>query len=238
MSSKQGAVIIVGSLNMDFVVQVRALPKSGETVPGHAFNKIPGGKGANQAIAAGRLRRIPATQDVWMIGCVGDDVYGEQIIVNLRSSGVVTGRVQTTTEASTGVAFITVEASGQNQIVVAPGANYCLSPDEVVSALAEIGGSYLLLQLESPLETIESAAQTARAQGMAVILDPAPARPLGSSLLANVDILTPNESEALSLLELDGDEISFDLFGEIARRLLSLGPRTVVLKLGEKGAYL
>src|SRR5262245_28153514 len=138
MSSKQGAVIIVGSLNMDFVVQVRTLPKSGETVAGHAFSLIPGGKGANQAIAAGRLRRIPPNQEVWMIGCVGEDVYGEQLIVNLRSSDIETNHVQTTIKASTGVAFITVEASGQNQIVVAPGANYCLSPDEVVSALAEI----------------------------------------------------------------------------------------------------
>ncbi|MGH8703766.1 MAG: ribokinase [Burkholderiales bacterium] len=239
MDSKQGAVVAVGSLNVDFVAQVGELPKAGETIAGRGFVTMPGGKGANQACAAGRLGAGgAATQAVWMVGCVGQDVYGQQLIASLHSAGVDTSRVKTTVEAATGVAFITVEESGQNQIVVVAGANQCLRPEEATDAINLIGGSHLLLQLESPLETVEAAARTARARGMTVILDPAPARPIASSLLAQVDILTPNESEALTLLGLGGDEAPLAKAPEIARRLLALGPRQVVLKLGEKGAFL
>jgi ribokinase len=169
-----------------------------------------------------------------MVGCVGLDAHGEQLVAGLRSAGVETGRVRVTEEAATGVALIVVAEGGQNQIVVAAGANECLRPDEVTDALTDIGASHLLLQLETPVETVTAAARHAKAN---VILDPAPARPLKASLLESVDILTPNESEALALAGLGGDEIALADAPSVAHRLLALGPRRVILKLGDKGAY-
>lgn len=228
-------IVIVGSLNMDFVVRVEHLPQRGQTVPGAGFRTLPGGKGANQACAVGRLSR---DQTVRMVGCVGADASGEQLRASLRAANVDVAFVRTVTAAATGVALITVEQSGQNQIVVAAGANECLQPAEVIAAIDAAAASHLLLQLESPLETVAAAARHARACGMQVILDPAPARPLDAALLADVDILTPNESEALALLGLTGSDISLDEAPEIARALLAPGPRRVILKLGEKGVWL
>jgi ribokinase len=136
------------------------------------------------------------------------------------------------------VALIFVEVGGQNQIVVASGANARLAPEDVTPALEEASGGFLLLQLESPMETIERAASLGRRQGMTVVLDPAPARPISGSLLANVDVLTPNESEAMLLLDRHEGTVSLDEAKEVARALLRLGPRAVILKLGEKGAFL
>lgn len=237
MNSGQG-VVIVGSLNMDFVVRVAELPRGGETVAGREFQTLPGGKGANQAYAVARLSgRTETAGRVCMVGCVGRDVYGEQLVAGLRSAGVETGRVRVTEKAATGVALIIVAEGGQNQIVVAAGANEHLRPDEVTDALTDIGAAHLLLQLETPVETVAAAARRAKAQGMSVILDPAPARPLDASLLENVDTLTPNESEALTLAGLGGDEIALADAPAVARRLLALGPRRAILKLGDKGAY-
>jgi ribokinase len=237
MNFGQG-VVVVGSLNMDFVVRVAELPRGGETVAGREFQTLPGGKGANQAYAVARLGgRAEAARRVWMVGCVGRDVHGEQLVASLRSAGVETGRVRATAEAATGVALIVVAEGGQNQIVVAAGANECLRPDEVTRALADVRASHLLLQLETPIETVAAAARQAKARGMTVILDPAPARALDTSLLEPVDILTPNESEALALLGAGGDEILLADAPAVARRLLALGPRLVILKLGDKGAY-
>jgi ribokinase len=237
MNSGQ-AVVVVGSLNMDFVVRVAELPRGGETVAGREFQTLPGGKGANQAYAVARLGgRATAARRVRMVGCVGRDAHGEQLVASLRSAGVETGRVRVTEEAATGVALIVVAEGGQNQIVVAAGANERLRPDEVTDALTDIGASHLLLQLETPVETVTAAARQAKARGMNVILDPAPARPLKASLLESVDILTPNESEALALAGLGGDEIALADAPAVARHLLALGPRRVILKLGGKGAY-
>lgn len=227
-------ILIAGSLNMDFVVRVEQLPQRGQTVPGAEFKTLPGGKGANQACAVGRLSR---NQTVRMVGCVGADSSGEQLKASLRAANVDVTYVRTTT-AATGVALITVEQSGQNQIVVAAGTNECLQPEEVIAAIDAAAASHLLLQLESPLQTVVAAARHARACGMQVILDPAPARPLDAALLADVDILTPNESEARALLGLTGSDISLDEAPDIARQLLALGPRRVILKLGDKGVWL
>lgn len=229
------SVIIVGSLNLDFVVQVANLPQRGETLPGSDFLTLPGGKGANQACAVGRLAH-PNTAA--MIGCVGMDVYGQQLLESLRAAGVNKRYVRGTVEAATGIALILVEASGQNQIVVVPGANHCLRPAEVTEALTALGGAYLLLQLETPLETVMAAAQHARSLGMTVILDPAPARVLPEALLRNVNILTPNESEALALVGAAGQRISLAAAPGVARQLLALGPQQVILKLGAQGALL
>jgi len=226
-------ITVVGSLNMDFVVQVEKLPLPGETVLGGGFATIPGGKGANQAVAAGKLGGR-----VRMLGRVGDDVFGRQLKDNLAKAGVDAAVVLTTAGAPTGVALIFVEVGGQNQIVVASGANARLAPEDVAPALEQASGGFLLLQLESPMETIERAASLGRRQGMTVLLDPAPARPISGSLLANVDVLTPNESEAMLLLDRREGTVSLDEAKEVARALLRLGPRAVILKLGEKGAFL
>jgi len=226
-------ITVVGSLNMDFVVQVERLPRPGETVAGHGFATMPGGKGANQACAAGRLGGR-----VLMVGRVGGDVFGAQLSESLHTAGVDTTPVRVTEGAPTGVALIFVEQGGQNEIVVAAGANACLTPEDVRREIHGSTGGLLLLQLESPLETVVEAASLGRRQGTRVILDPAPARPLPDGLLRDVDCLTPNESEALLLLGRREGEVSLGEAPELARALLQRGPRAVVLKLGEKGAFL
>jgi ribokinase len=226
-------ITVVGSLNMDFVVQVERLPRPGETVLGGGFATIPGGKGANQAVAAGRLGGR-----VRMVGRVGEDVFGRQLRENLAAAGVDAECVLATAGTPSGVALIFVQAGGQNQIVVASGANGRLAPEDVVPALQGAGGGFLLLQLESPIETIEAAAALGRRQGLSVVLDPAPARPLADALLGSVDVLTPNESEAMVLLDRREGAVSLEDAPEVARALRRRGPRAVVLKLGEKGAFL
>jgi ribokinase len=175
-----------------------------------------------------------------MIGRVGADLFGNQLKENLQAAGVDTSHVWSTPGESTGVALISVEAGGQNQIVVSPGANGCLSPHDVKTAFASlnvVSPRYLLMQLESPIETVETAAALGRNCGMVTVLDPAPARMLSLSLLENIDLLTPNETEALFLLGDRGGLISLDEAPAVTRRLLKLGPRQVILKLGEKGAW-
>lgn len=226
-------VIVIGSLNMDLVAQVPQLPQRGETIAGNRFQMLPGGKGANQAFVVGRLGGKAK-----MIGRVGDDLFGERLRSSLGSAGVDVASVMATPGEATGVALILVETGGQNQIVVAAGANATLSPEDVCAELQRAPGRYLLLQLESPLNTVEAAAEQGRRSGMSVFLDPAPAVPLRSSLLGNIDVLTPNESEALILLGGRGDSISLDEAPEVCAKLLALGPSRVILKMGERGAWL
>ena len=228
----RGAITVVGSLNMDFVVQVERLPRPGETVLGGRFATQPGGKGANQACAAARLGGR-----VRMVGRVGDDGFGVELRRNLEADGVDTRGVQVSAALPSGVALIFVDASGQNQIVVAAGANQTLTRSDVDEAIAGASEGFLLLQLESPLETIEHAAALGARRGLGVVLDPAPARALPDTLLANVSCLTPNESEALTLLGRPGSVVSLAEAPGVARALLERGPRAVVLKLGALGAY-
>jgi ribokinase len=226
-------IVVVGSLNMDFVVRVHALPERGQTLSGWGFTMLPGGKGANQACAAGRLGGRCE-----MVGRVGRDVFGEQLRASLAADGVGTTGVMSTDGEATGVALIPVEDGGQNLIVVAGGANLRLCPADVATALEKAAGGLLLLQLESPLETVEAGITLGRRLGMTIVLDPAPARPLSPALVGGVDILTPNETEALLLLGRRGSAVSVAEAGELGRRLLDLGPRAVILKLGANGAYL
>jgi len=226
-------IIVVGSLNMDFVVRVDALPERGQTVSGREFTMLPGGKGANQACAAGRLGG-----GCQMVGRVGRDVFGEQLKVSLAADGVDTTRVLSTDGEATGVALIPVEEGGQNLIVVAGGANLRLRPADVEAALENAPSGLLLLQLESPPETVEAAITLGRRRGMTIVLDPAPARPLSPALVGGLDILTPNETEALVLLGRGGSAVSVGEAAELGRQLLDLGPRAVILKLGANGAYL
>lgn len=226
-------ITVVGSLNMDFVAQVSSLPMPGETVLGSGFRTIPGGKGANQACAAGKLGGR-----VRMVGRVGDDVFGRQLREALQSAGVDVGAVLVTEGTRSGVALIVVEGSGQNQIVVASGANAMLTARDVEPALEAAHGGYVLLQLETPLETVAASAALARRQGAMVLLDPAPAQPLSAELLASVDVLTPNETEANLLLRRTDAVVSIEDAPQVARALLTLGTGSVVLKLGERGAMI
>jgi ribokinase len=226
------SIIVVGSLNMDLVVSVKKRPRTGETVLGSDVLFVGGGKGANQAIAAARLGG-----QVAMVGKVGDDPFGKALCSNLANDGVDTSGIQVETGVSSGVAFITVDDAGGNQIIVSPGANGRLLPDDIKANADLIGRSkVLLLQLEIPIPTVIAAAELAHQMGVTVILDPAPAQPLPEKLLKLVDFFTPNEHEAASL---SGQPISDLRSAKLAAaKLMSLGCHNVILKLGEKGVLL
>jgi ribokinase len=226
-------IVVVGSLNMDFVVGVDRLPAPGETVLGRDFQMIPGGKGANQACAAARLGT--GSVQVRMVGRVGYDTFGDHLKASLSAAGVDVSSVHATRSHATGVALIPVDSSGQNSIVVAPGANHALVASETEVVLR--GARLALFQLESPLDTVMAALRIARQEGARTILDPAPAQPLPAELLANVDILTPNESEASFLLHLPLRRIASSDALEIARSLRQRGPAAVILKLGDQGCF-
>jgi ribokinase len=230
------ALAVVGSLNMDFVVSVDRLPAPGETVLGRDFRTIPGGKGANQACAAGRLGA--AGVDVRMIGRVGYDVFADHLKASLSAAGVDTSAVFATRSQATGVALIWVDRAGQNSIVVASGANHALAAADVEAMRRVFHGAKLaLFQLESPLDTVAAALALAREEGLLTVLDPAPAHRLAPALLALVDLLTPNESEALLLLGRPAARVTLAQAPELARALLLMGSRAVVLKLGDQGCF-
>lgn len=230
------SLVVVGSLNMDFVVQVEHLPAPGETVLGRDFQMISGGKGANQACAAGKLGG-PAVS-VRMAGRVGYDLFADHLKASLSAAGVDVTAVHATKSQPTGVALIWVDRSGQNSIVVASGANHALLPNDVGAMRQSFRGArFVLFQLETPLDTVELALVAAREEGARTILDPAPARPLSREFLAAVDILTPNESEACHLLGRPVTRVSQADAPALAHDLQALGPRTVILKLGEQGCF-
>lgn len=228
-------IVVLGSLNMDFVVRVEHLPSPGETVLGHGFQMIPGGKGANQACAAGRLAsRDTVTR---MVGRVGYDVFAGHLKASLAASGVDVTYVHASRAQPTGVALIWVDGKGQNAIVVASGANHAIFAGEIEGVRAAFrGAAFALFQLETPLPAVAAAMRLAREEGARTILDPAPAQPLASELLAQVDLLTPNESEALLLTGQNAGSFIDDP-GEVASALRALGPKAVILKLGHRGCY-
>ena len=231
------SIVVVGSLNMDFVVSVRRLPAPGETVLGSNFTMVPGGKGANQACAAGKLAAGSAA--VRMIGRVGKDLFADHLKASLAAAGVDVSAVHAAKAQPTGCALISVDESGQNSIVVASGANFELAASDVEAMRKWFHGAVVaLFQLENPLSTIAAALRLAREEGVLTILDPAPAQNLPGELLANVDILTPNENEALKLLGRAGDGILPEEASVIAGELLARGPRSVVLKLGRQGCFI
>ncbi|MGB9753715.1 ribokinase [Roseiflexus castenholzii] len=222
-------IVVFGSINMDLVVRTPRLPAPGETLTGHSFFTAPGGKGANQAVACARLG-APTR----MVGRVGDDLFGEQLRHSLRSFGVQDDGVLTTPGPS-GVALIAVDDAAENTIVIVPGANGAVGSEDMPRLERALDGARaLLLQLETPLATVAAAARAGRARGATVILDPAPALPLPDELYALADILTPNESEATTLTGIPvHDEQSA---AAAARALLARGARTVIIKLGARGA--
>ena len=231
-------ILVIGSANVDYVAFVDNAPRPGETVTGTRFATHGGGKGANQAFAAARLGASST-----LLARVGRDAQGAWVKAHLAAAGVDTRHVIDDENASTGVALIVVDRRGENSIVVAPGANGRLAPADVEARADLFGGARaVLLQLEVPLETVMAAATQARAHDCAVLLDPAPARPLPETLLALADYVTPNETE---LLALAGDDraigreaLSLDEAAALGRRLLDRGPGAVVAKLGAAGALL
>jgi ribokinase len=229
-------LVVLGSLNMDFVVTVDRLPAPGETVLGRGFQMIPGGKGANQACAAARLGGSQV--EVRMAGRVGYDLFADHLKASLSAAGVDVSAVHATRAQPTGVALIWVDRRGQNSIVVASGANHELAASEVGSLGGLLGGARLvLLQLETPLETVREAMALARQGGAETMLDPAPAQRLSTEFLALADILTPNETEALILLGLPPARVWPAEAPALTRALRELGARRVVLKLGDQGCF-
>lgn len=225
-------IIVVGSLNVDLVIRVPRFPQPGETLPGGDLQTISGGKGANQAAAAARLGNQTA-----LIGKVGDDPHGKMLVRNLNSFQVDTTRITADPDAPTGSAVIMVNEAGENSIVLSPGANDHFCPEDLRSANNDFSrAKFLLLQLEIPLSTVEFAAARGKKAGLRVILNPAPARDLPPDLLANVDILVPNETE---LAMLSGHRVS-DHQSRLraARVLLEQGVNTIIVTLGDQGALL
>jgi ribokinase len=217
-------ILVVGSLNMDLVVRAPRFPEPGETLSGEDLALIPGGKGANQAVAAARLGASVA-----MLGRVGRDVFGQSLVENLALNRVDVSRVARD-PAATGTAIIVVDAQGQNSIVLSPGANGQLTSGDV-TGLPD--ARILLLQFEVPPETVWAAARLARKKGLRVIVNPAPARVLEPDFLKSVDILVPNESE-LSLLT--GRPVTDERSAEAAaRELLAQGAGLVIVTRGEHG---
>jgi ribokinase len=222
-------VLVIGSLNADLVVKSPRFPQPGETISGDDLQIIPGGKGANQAVAAAR-QGVQTT----MVGRVGSDSFGPFLVDNLKSNNVDTSYVLKT-DSATGTAIIVVDANGQNSIVLSPGANGMVTPADVDSASFS-NSSLLLLQLEIPTPTVLRAAQRAREHGMQVILNPAPAKSFPAELLSNVDILIPNESELALLTGMPVTDVSS---AEVAaKEILKQGVKTVIVTLGSKGALL
>jgi ribokinase len=228
------AIFVAGSLNADLMVRVERLPAAGMTVSATDVRRFCGGKGANQAVAAAKLGGR-----VRMIGRVGDDAEGTELLASLSGAGVDVEYVVRTSACATGVAYVFVQDDGQNQIVVASGANERLTAADIEAGLADArAGDLLLLQLESPVDVVETAARLARRRGLTVILDPAPARPLSPELLESVHVLTPNESEGLTLLGRVDADVSEEHAGEVAGAVRTLGADTAILKLGARGAIL
>jgi ribokinase len=229
------AIVVVGSLNADLVVHVPRFPVAGETISGEGFVLLPGGKGANQACAAARLGGVVA-----MVGQVGRDDQGGMLRESLRRAGVDVRLVDRDEQAATGVAIISIDATGENQIILAAGANGTFTPERLARALPLIrSASVLLLQLETPLDTVMRAATEARAAGVTVVLDPAPARDVPDQLLRLATYVTPNEGELARLVGAPvADEPSMaDIDGQAAR-LIARGSTRVLAKLGARGARL
>jgi ribokinase len=226
------SVCVIGSSNLDFTVSVPRLPGVGETVSGGTLVTSPGGKGANQAVAARRLGT-----EVAFVTLLGADAMGDRLAVALTEAGLPPGRIERTRETPTGVALIAVDPAGRNQIAVAPGANHQLTPDRARRhADAVAGAEVVLLQLETPIDTVRWALLEARRLGKRTVLNPAPARvlPLPADLLPLVDYLTPNEIEAGLLT--DRQVRSRDDAEAAGRELVRRGVSTVVVTLGSEGA--
>ncbi len=224
-------IIVFGSINMDLVAKTPRLPVAGETLQGYEFFTAPGGKGANQTVAAARLG-VP-TQ---MVGRVGGDEFGRQLLVGLQAAGVQTDGVLVDEATSSGVAVITVDDAGENNIIIIAGANGRLNETDVERLSSRLpGAAALLMQFEIPMPVVQLAAQAAHSAGVPVILDPAPVRDVPTELYPLVDIITPNQLEASGLVgfPVDGQETAAKASAELRQR----GVGTVIVKLGAQGVF-
>lgn len=222
---------VIGSINMDMVLSVPRFPVAGETLTGGNFQTVPGGKGANQAVALGRLGA-----PVRMAGRVGDDAFGRRYLDHFRQNGVDVRAVDAVAGTATGVADILVNAAGENCIVIAPGANGLCDLEWLDRALeATADCEIFLLQLEIPLDTVAEAVRRLRKMGKTILLDPAPAVPLPEDVLSAVDFLTPNETELKAVTAGLSEDAGIE---ERVRHLVGGSGRVVVHKRGADGAYI
>ncbi|CAM3790165.1 ribokinase [Rouxiella silvae] len=228
----KGKLVVLGSINADHVLNIRQFPQPGETVMGSHYNVAFGGKGANQAVAAGR-----SGADISFIACVGSDDIGERVRKQLASDNIDTRPVEAIADTTTGVALIFVNADAENVIGIDAGANKALTPEYLARYQQQIiDASALLMQLESPLESVIAAARIAHDNGTQVILNPAPACELPDELLSLVDMITPNETEAEKLTGVK--VITADDAACAAKVLHAKGIATVIITLGSKGVWL
>lgn len=225
-------LVVLGSVNADHVLQVPSFPRPGETLHGKGYAVIPGGKGANQAVAAARLGA-----DVAFIACVGDDSFGINIREAFKSDGMNIEAVMIEKNTPTGIAMIQVSATGENSICISGEANNHLTPERIQPFSSLIGGAeMLLMQLETPIATIQAAAEIAKSAGTLVVLNPAPAQPLSDELLKLVDIITPNETEAEQLTGIQVKDMA--CAQQAARLLHNKGIKIVMVTLGSEGVWL
>ena len=238
---KKPRILVVGSFMMDLIASAPRVPSLGETVIGTSFTTAPGGKGANQALQCARLGA-----DVTMAGCVGDDAFGREMVETLRKGGVHTQNVKISKDHASGVGCIQLQVTGdttQNRILVVPGANYDLSPADLIWLESEIQGyDLMMLQLELKEETTLYAAQIAHRAGVRVMLNPAPAAPLSDALLSCVSYLSPNEHEAVLLAETALAEadiaVNREYLQHVAETFQKRGVEKLVITLGEHGSVL
>jgi ribokinase len=224
------SILVLGSLNMDLVARVPHLPQPGETLLGDSWQTVAGGKGANQAVAAARLGRPTR-----LIGRVGDDGFGQTLLAGLAAAGVKTDAIAVDAARPTGIAMIAVTGSGENQIIVIPGANGAVGPAELERLATYLAQTQvLLLQFECPLAMVQRAAQTAHQAGITVIVDPAPVDgELPAAFYPLIDILTPNQVEASQLVGFRIEDAAAAV--RAAQVLQQRGTSTVIIKLGEQG---
>lgn len=225
-------IVVIGSSNMDLVARTPRIPVTGETLMGTDFFMVPGGKGANQAVAAAKLGG-----QVIFVARLGNDVFGSQSLENFKRVGILTKHIQQLEGAPSGIALIAIDEAGKNFIIVVPGANGRLSVADIDKARSDIAGaSAVVAQLEVPMEAVERAAVLAGENGVPFILDPAPARPLSPALLSRVSILKPNEIEAQTLTGISVKDP--DSAEKAAKSLLSQGVKQVLITLGDRGFFL
>ncbi|WHN65498.1 ribokinase [Cysteiniphilum sp. QT6929] len=223
-------IMVIGSANMDLIIQVEHIPSPGETILGGQFLTASGGKGANQAVASARLG-----SDVCFVSCVGEDSFGETLINNYRKDNINIKHIKRSTSPS-GVAMIYVAQNGENSIAVAPGANALLTPQDLDKLTAQFAHSQIVLtQLETPIETIMRAGELAKSNQCLFVLNPAPAQSLPDTLYPLIDIITPNETEAALLTGIEVTDESSALMA--AKVLFNRGVSNVIITMGAKGAF-
>lgn len=230
MAIMEKKIIVVGSTNLDMVIQAQKIPMPGETVLGGKFYMNPGGKGANQAMAITKLGG-----DILFISKIGDDLLGKKSTKLLGTVGLDVRGIILDEDEPSGVALVTIDKKGENSITVSPGANQCLTPQDVLNIIKKVEGvEIVLMQLEIPFETVKSVAEYAKSQGIKLILDPAPINERVFELFSLIDIITPNiqEAESLAAMKITNVEDAHNAAGIIADR----GIENIVITIGDMGA--